>query len=78
MIVYEFIYNPFYHESVAGTMSIHYTRKGAEIALLWHQHEAYLEYLQTIKELKEDGISTVDMKFGDSEYWDIRETQIEP
>jgi hypothetical protein len=77
MIVYEFIYNPFYHESVAGTISVHVTRKGAEIALAWHQHEAYLEYLQKIKELKENKISIDNMKFGDSEYWGIRETKLE-
>ena len=44
MIVYEFLYNGSCCESAAHTVSIHRTRRGAEIAMEFHRNEMKNEY----------------------------------
>jgi len=48
-IVYEFLYNPMVEESSAQTMSIHKTRKGAEMAMKFHKEEKTKEWYETIR-----------------------------
>jgi hypothetical protein len=43
-VVYAFLYNPMIHESGYVTMSLHETRKGAEIAMEFHRKEAQEEW----------------------------------
>ena len=70
--LWEFIYCPCIHESVAATVSIHRTKKGAEIAMEFHKAEALKEFERWTKELSEDLF-----KFGRNEYWEVREIEIQ-
>lgn len=71
MVVYEFIYSDCIHESAAGTISIHRTKKGAEIAMEFHKESKRKEWL-------EDHIRCPELYdvFGKSEHWGIIETQL--
>ena len=42
--VYEALYNPDVNESVSATISVHKTRKGAEMAVEFHKNEMRKEY----------------------------------
>ena len=46
MLVYEFLYNSNCHESSYRTMSIHKTRKGAEMAMEFHKAETKKYYIK--------------------------------
>lgn len=72
-IIYEFCYNPSTYESCGATVSIHKTRKGAEMAMEFHKAEALKEYEQyDFNEAEKTA-----MPFGDGESWYIRETKLE-
>ena len=60
MIVYEFIFNDNTYKSRASTISIHETRKGAEMALEFHKQE-----------YKDN--DDFDERH---QYWNIRETEL--
>jgi hypothetical protein len=40
MKIYAALYNPMIHESTWGIISLHETRKGAEMAVEFHKHES--------------------------------------
>jgi len=46
MILYQALYNPMIHESASYTLSIHKTRKGAEMAIEFHKNEIKNEELE--------------------------------
>jgi len=71
--LYEFIYTAEACESACATMSIHRTRKGAEMALEFHKKQKWEEWQQTYPTKKDQE----ENKFGFDQYWDIRETEIE-
>ncbi len=51
-------------------MSLHKSRKGAEMAMEFHKEECrrgFLEYIQ---------VSELDIKFGEDEGWAVREYEI--
>ncbi len=71
MKVYEFAYSDCIHSSGCVTMSIHSTRKGAEMALAFHKEDARREYLEMY------GVEEREYtKFGDMEHWIISETEV--
>lgn len=44
MIIYQALYCSCIHESSYATLSLHKTKKGAEIAMNFHKMEVYKEY----------------------------------
>lgn len=71
MKVYEFLYNSDCCESAASTMSIHKTKKGAEMAMEFHKAEKKREYDELYDdEYKED----FDWDF--DQWWGVRETNL--
>ena len=70
--VFEFCYNDFIHESSAATISIHKTRKGAEMAMEFHKLEQYKKYIQAYPTKKEQK----EFPFGTHEAWFVEETEI--
>ena len=71
MKVFEFAYSDCIHESGYVTMSIHKTRKGAEMALDHHKNDAYKEWLEMYTP-SERWLR----KFGSMENWIIKETEL--
>ncbi len=65
--VYEFMYTSCIHESAAATLSIHRTRKGAEIAMEQHKYEKRKEY---------DRRQINAVEFGEFERWEITKTKV--
>jgi len=49
-VVFQFIYNDCIHESSALTVSIHRTRKGAEMAMEYHKNEKRKKWEAECKE----------------------------
>lgn len=76
--LYEFMYNPCYHESVSRTVSIHLTRKGAEEAMEDHKTLVKAEF-DDIYYNPEYPVDFVveNMKWDDDKFWSINETKIE-
>ena len=72
MKVYEFIYNSCIYEGAACTESIHKTIKGAQMALDFHKEVAREEW-----EEQWDEKGKKEFPFGETEYWMIRETEIQ-
>lgn len=78
--LYAFRYNECIHESSTATISIHRTRKGAEMAMEFHKENKRKQHLEQIKWEKENtpkGIE-IDETFGKHEYWDVDEITIQP
>jgi len=46
-ILYVAMYNPMIYESSFGVISIHRTRKGAEMAMEFHKAESFKEWEET-------------------------------
>ncbi len=51
--VYEFWYNDCIHESAAACISLHRTKKGAEMAMEFHKNEKLKKWDATVKWRKE-------------------------
>lgn len=72
LIVYQAIYIDCIHESGAATISIHFSRLGAEIAVKRHRQE-------TIDQFCEDGYSLKKaLQLLEIKWWDIYEDEIQP
>ena len=70
--VYEFWYNDCIEESAAACMSLHRTRKGAEMAMEFHkekERKRWKKFYPTIKKQKE-------RPFGMHEAWGIEEREV--
>ena len=63
--VYVAMYNPMIHESVYQTISLHETKRGAEMAIAFHRNEQLKEWNKIYND-NEEGF-----KFGTSESWAI-------
>lgn len=72
-VVYEARYNPCIHESGFVTMSIHHTRKGAEMAIAFDRDEREKEWKECFPTVEDYCLHP----FGEHEAWDVKETQIE-
>lgn len=73
-IVYAFIYNPCIYESAPQTVSLHRTRKGAELAMELHKEGLRKEFEEYDEWSKENG--NFSLKFGKYEYWGVTEIEI--
>lgn len=71
LIVYEFIYSSCIHESSAGTISIHKTEKGAQIAMEFHRENERKEWYELYA--KNNPFNAV---FGEHEFWGVREVEV--
>ena len=72
--VYQFIYNYSCCESAAYTISIHKTRKGAEMAMEFHKNETKVNWLKDkIKNLNE---FNDEYPWDFDQYWGIKETEL--
>lgn len=71
MKVYEFLYNSDCCESAASTMSIHKTKKGAEMAMEFHKAEKKREYDELYDDEYKEGF---DWDF--DQWWGVRETNL--
>jgi hypothetical protein len=73
--VYEFCYTDCIHEGAPITISLHRTKKGAEMAMEHHKNEKYREWEEYKKCKEEDGDEYVH-EFGKNEYWGVNEREI--
>lgn len=69
-IVYEFLYNSDCHESTASTISIHKTRKGAEMAMEFHKNEKRNDWKKEYEDYSKD------FPFDYDQWWGIRESEL--
>ena len=72
--VYEFLYHNGCCEGVAGTISIHKTLKGAEMAMEFHKSEKLKEWLQECEDFPPAASGSYDY----DRSWGIRKTPIQP
>ena len=72
--VYEFLYNPDVYESCPSTVSIHKTRRGAEMAMEFHRAEVKREWEEVCEEYPSWG----DYPFDYNKWWGIVETELLP
>lgn len=78
--VYEFLYNSDCCESTAATISIHKTRKGAEMAMEFHKNEIKEIYETNYpKDSKDKNVIYMreEYPFDYDQWWGIRETKLE-
>ena len=73
--VYEFWYNDCIYESVAACISLHRTKKGAEIAMEFHKEEKRKEFEEYLKD-EDDKTLHYYGKFDDMCVWGVREREI--
>ena len=73
-IVYEFLYNSECYESTSATISIHKTKKGAEMALEFHKNERLKEWEQECKEYPKCKERPFDLY----QWWTVRERELLP
>ena len=71
--VYAFLYNNCVHESSWRTISLHYSKKGAEKAMQEHKQNKLDEFNEMFKEENEFGF-----KFGTDEDWCIETIEVLP
>jgi hypothetical protein len=69
--VYEFWYNDCIYESAAACMSLHRTRKGAEMAMEFHKEQKRKEFEELYKD--EDDI---DWTFDSMSAWGVSEREV--
>lgn len=69
-VVYEFWYNDCIFESAAACISIHRTRKGAEMALAFHKEQKRKEWDKMNEGDEQDG------EFDDMCAWGIQEREV--
>jgi hypothetical protein len=74
--VYIAMCNPMIHESCYGVISVHKTRKGAEMAMEFNKAEALREHEKTMKERKADGDTFDYGKYDDFKAWNIFEFEV--
>jgi hypothetical protein len=75
-VVYEFLYNSDCCESAARTMSIHRTKRGAEIAMEFHRFEKKREHEESLE--GNDGVKyKEEFPYDYDQWWGIRETIIQ-
>jgi len=72
--VFVALYNPMIYESSFGIISIHKTRKGAEMAMEFHKEEKRKEWEERYKDENEEIREFC--KFGQFEAWFVQEYTI--
>ena len=71
--LYAFLYNSCIHESSWATISLHYSKEGAEKAMQEHKEKALKEFNNAY-----ENDNPFDFKFGEHEDWDVQEVVILP
>ena len=74
VFVYEFLYNSDCCESAASTISIHKTKKGAEMAMEFHKNEKLKEWKQECKEYP----PAKEFPFDFHQDWSVRKSELMP
>jgi hypothetical protein len=74
--VYAFMYCPCIHESSHGTISLHKTEKGAEIAMEFHKENERIIHEDMYKNLNIDKNSSMYHEFGINENWCVVKLQV--
>jgi len=74
VFVYEFLYNSDCCESAASTISIHKTKKGAEMAMEFHKNEKLKEWEKECKEYP----PAKEYPFDFDQWWGVRECELLP
>ena len=74
VFVYEFLYNSDCCEGAASTISIHKTKKGAEMAMEFHKHEKLKEWEKECKEYP----PAKEYPFDFDQWWGVRECELLP
>lgn len=72
--IYAFNYNECIYESMLGTISLHYSKEGAEQAMNEHKEKAKKEF----DELYSDDENNFGFVFGNMEYWCVSPVKILP
>ena len=72
--VFVALYNPMIYESSPGIISIHKTRKGAEMAMEFHKEEKRKEWKNLYKTTEE----RKDFPFGKFQSWLVLEYELNP
>lgn len=70
--VFEFLYNPDTFESAPCTISVHKTRKGAEMAMAFHRQEKLEQHNRLLATTNGEDLH----EFGYSEYWGVNEVEL--
>jgi len=74
LFVYEFLYNSDCCECAALTISIHKTKKGAEMAMEFHKNEKLKEWEAECKKY----LSSKEYPFDFDQWWGVRECELLP
>lgn len=74
VFVYEFLYNSDCCEGAASTISIHKTKKGAEMAMEFHKNEKLKEWEKECKEYP----PAKEYPFDFDQWWGVRECELFP
>ena len=79
VFVYEFLYNSDCCESAAATMSIHKTKKGAEMAMEFHKAEKQKQW-DEMRKLDEENDPEYwkEFKWDFDQWWGVRECELLP
>ena len=72
MKVYAFLYNSCIYESAHATMSLHKTRKGAEMAMEFHKAEKEKEHWEIYNKPEDCDTNP----FGEHEDWRVEEMEV--
>ena len=79
VFVYEFLYNSDCCEGAASTISIHKTKKGAEMAMEFHKAEKQKQWDEMRKLYEEnDPEYWKEFKWDFDQWWGIRECELIP
>jgi len=73
-VVFQFIHNDCIHEGGAMTVSIHRTRKGAEMAMEYHKNEERKKWEAECKEYP----PAKEYPFDDDKFWGVDEMILMP
>jgi hypothetical protein len=74
LILFEALYNECYHESSYATLSIHRTRKGAEMAIEFHRAERQKEWDDIYTDKKDPWYQPFNTT---SERWAVNEIELQ-
>lgn len=73
MKIFEALYNPMVWESSYGTLSVHFSKEGAEKAIEFHKMEELEKWKRSYPKKEDEPFD-----FGKFEKWDINEIEILP
>ena len=78
VFVYEFLYNSDCCESAAHTVSIHRTKKGAEMAMEFHKNKKLKKWENEQKENEKHGLTKDPYPWHFNQWWGVLESKLLP